>query len=227
MIRKQEDLSPTDMYKILTGSVSPRPIAWVSTISSEGVYNLAPFSFFTIASVNPPILCFAPNLKRVSRNGKIIGLPKDTLRNIQDNGEFVVNTVKHEMGAKMVLTGGNFAASVSEFDEAGVMPVRSETVSPPGVAGALVRFECAMLQIISFGHHAGAGNLVLGAIKSVFVDDSVMQEDGELNSKVLDAIARMEADIYCTTRDRFEIREVFEVAAQKAVKEQHLFPFGV
>ncbi|MDW8467053.1 MAG: flavin reductase [Chloroherpetonaceae bacterium] len=88
-----QEVSPRDFYKILIGSVLPRPIAWVSTVSKDGIDNLAPFSFFTVASANPPVLCFAPAIKSDVVGSRTVGVPKDTLINVRETGEFVVNVV--------------------------------------------------------------------------------------------------------------------------------------
>lgn len=227
MHKGQSDIGVSEMYKILTGAVAPRPIAWVSTVSADGVPNLAPFSFYTIASVNPPVVCFAPNLKRVQVGEDFVGLPKDTLQNIYDTGEFVINSVRSDVGVKMVATGGNFAPEISEFNEAKVTPIASLIVSPPGVAEAFVRIECRLRQVISFGSHAGAGNLVLGDIAAVFVDDKVVDIHGELNPKIMRCLARLGGDNYCESSDVFEIAEVFDVAGGKGANGKHLSPFGI
>lgn len=205
MIIDTTTLAPDVMYKMLIGSVLPRPIAWVSSISTEGIFNLAPFSFFTVASSNPPILCFSPALKSGTVDGAEMGVPKDTLRNARDTGEFVVNIVSHKLAEQMNETSGDYAADRSEFEIAGLTPADSCKVKAPRVAEALISYECVLHQILEFGSHPGAGNLVLGRIVCAHLDDSVY--DGRhVDIEVLDPIGRLGGFWYSTTRDRFEIR---------------------
>ncbi len=196
--------SSNDMYRILLGSVLPRPIAWVSTISANGVPNLAPFSFFNAVSAKPPLLAFAPALAAVRQDDKYIGVPKDTLRNIKENGEFVVNIVSHDLGEKMNLTSGTYTADISEFDVAGLTRAPSSMIKPPRVAECLVNFECRLYQLLEFGSEPSSGNLVIGSVLCVHIDDSIY-EAGHIDTRKLDPIARMEGNWYCTIRDRFEM----------------------
>jgi len=192
-----QKLSSIDTYKILTGSILPRPIAWVSTIDAAGNVNLAPFSFFTVASVSPPVLCFSPLINE-ARN------EKDTLSNIRSTGEFVVNIVSHELTSKMNQTCAPYAEDVSEFDKAGVAEQPSVVVTPPGVLESRVRFECVLQQVISFGENFLAGNLVLGDICHIYIDPDIYQH-GQVDFKALDTVGRLAGDFYCTIRDRFAI----------------------
>jgi len=128
---RPESSSSQDIYKILIGTVLPRPIAWVSTVDTSGTINLAPFSFFTVASVNPPILCFSPLLQENS-------IEKDTLVNIKQTGEFVVNIVSYGLAQTMNQTSGPYPSKVNEFEVAGVTPKQSTLVKPPCVADSLV-----------------------------------------------------------------------------------------
>ena len=128
---RPESSSSQDIYKILIGTVLPRPIAWVSTVDTSGTINLAPFSFFTVASVNPPILCFSPLLQENS-------IEKDTLVNIKQTSEFVVNIVSYALAQAMNRTSAPYPSEVSEFDVAGVAAKQSTLVKPPCVADSLV-----------------------------------------------------------------------------------------
>jgi len=194
--------SPRDMYRILLGSVLPRPIAWVSTTSNSGIDNLAPFSFFNAVSAKPPLLAFAPALQAVAEPDSQRGMPKDTLRNIKENGEFVVNIVSHSLREAMNASSGNFAKDVSEFDQTKLTRAQSTMVKPPRVAECKVSFECRLYKLLEFGEEPSSGNLVIGSVLCVHVQDSIYK-DGHIDTDQLDAIARMEGNWYCTARDRF------------------------
>lgn len=202
MIIEYDKSAPEAFYKILIGSVLPRPIAWVSTISKEGVPNLAPFSFFTVASSNPPVLCFAPALKFEVYEGTQKGIPKDTLKNIQDTGEFVVNIVSREIAEKMNQSSGSYPHGVNEFEKAGLTAAPSTHIAPPRVAESLINFECKLFQVISFGEHPGAGNLVLGRIQCAHLDETVYK-NGRVDLDVLQPIGRLAGMEYCAVKERF------------------------
>ncbi len=175
----------------------PRPIAWVSTIDSVGNTNLAPFSFFTVASVNPPVLCFSPLLDR--DRGE-----KDTLTNIHKTGEFVVNIVSHELTAKMNQTSAPYAEEVNEFEQVGLTAQSSVVVKAPGVLESKVRFECTLQHVISFGDAPLAGNLVLGEIRHIYLHPDIYR-DGRVDVNALDTVGRLAGNFYSTIRDQFEI----------------------
>lgn len=202
MIVEFDKTSPETFYKILIGSVLPRPIAWVSTVNKEGVPNLAPFSFFTVASSNPPVLCFAPALKLEVFEGTQKGKPKDTLKNIQDTGEFVVNIVSHEIAEKMNQSSGSYPPGVNEFEKAGLSTAPSTHIAPPRVAESLINFECKLHQVISFGEHPGAGNLVLGRIQCAHLHETVFK-NGRVDIDVLHPIGRLAGMEYCEIKERF------------------------
>lgn len=191
-------------YRLLTGSVMPRPIAWVSTISKDGVLNLAPFSFFNVVSSDPAILVFSPGFKLVMQDGKKITVKKDTLKNIQETGEFVVNVVTYALAEKMNLTSGEFESHINEFEKAGVTAAPSHMVQPPRVAESPISMECSLYQLIEFGQSPGAGNLVMGEIKCMHIDDAVLK-DGRLESDALDLVGRLGGSFYTTTRDKFSL----------------------
>jgi flavin reductase (DIM6/NTAB) family NADH-FMN oxidoreductase RutF len=192
-----ESGSSQDIYKILIGTVLPRPIAWVSTVDTSGNINLAPFSFFTVASVNPPILCFSPLLQENS-------IEKDTLVNIKQTSEFVVNIVSYSLAQAMNRTSGPYPSDVNEFDVAGVTPKQSTFVEPPCVADSLVNFECKLQQIIPFGSEPRAGNLVLGQVCNIHIHPDIVS-NGEVDNEALDAIGRLGGNMYTTIRDCFEM----------------------
>ncbi len=187
--------APINIYKLLVGAVVPRPIAFVSTISPEGVANLAPFSFFTVASANPPVLCFTASFREPR---------KDTLVNIRAMKEFVVNIVSEEFAAKMNVTSGEYPYGVDEFAQSGLTPVASDVVRPPRVKESHVNMECKLLQVIEVSNQPLGGTLILGEVVRFHVDDAIF-DDFRLDPKKLGAVGRMAGNTYCRTTDRFEL----------------------
>jgi flavin reductase (DIM6/NTAB) family NADH-FMN oxidoreductase RutF len=187
--------APINIYKLLVGAVVPRPIAFVSTISPEGVANLAPFSFFTVASANPPVLCFTASYREPR---------KDTLVNIRAMKEFVVNIVSEEFAAKMNVTSGEYPYGVDEFAQSGLTPVESDLVRPPRVKESHVNMECKLLQVIEVSNRPMGGTLILGEVVRFHVDDAIF-EDFRIDPEKLGAVGRMAGNTYCQTTDRFEL----------------------
>jgi flavin reductase (DIM6/NTAB) family NADH-FMN oxidoreductase RutF len=203
MIVSPSDLPHKDLYNLLLNSVAPRPIAWVSTVSASGQLNLAPFSFFNVVSVNPPLLGFSPGL-RASGRDQTRGEAKDTLRNIRETKEFVVNVVTYQLAEAMNLTSGEYDASVNEFEVAKLTPEESAVVHPPRVAESPVNFECKLHQILDFSTAPTSGSLVLGKIVSIHMNDGNLR-DGVLDRNSLDLIGRMGGTQYTRTTQRFEM----------------------
>src|SRR5579864_3885361 len=189
MIVSPADLPHGELYGILLNSVAPRPIAWVSTMSASGALNLAPFSFFNAVCVDPPLLAFAPGLRQPKQPQAGKGEAKDTLRNIRETREFVVNIVTYELAEAMNLTSGEYDASVNEFELAQIATAPSQVVKPPRVAASPVSFECKLYQILDFSPSPESASLVIGQIVSVHVDDAHMK-DGKLDRDSLDLIGR-------------------------------------
>jgi flavin reductase (DIM6/NTAB) family NADH-FMN oxidoreductase RutF len=192
-----------ELYKVLSGSIIPRPIAWVSTRDTNGIYNLAPFSFFNFFGVDPPMVAFAPGYKNIiSDGGAVIREPKDTLRNINDTKEFVVNLVSLELAEKMNQTSGEYPHGISEFERVGLTPAPSRFVEAPRVAESPVSLECKLIQI--FQH--GSNNMVIGEILGINIENGIIDDRGYINGNALRAIGRMAGDSYTTTTDgNFEI----------------------
>ncbi len=191
-------LEPQQMYKLLIGGITPRPIAWVSSISLDGVVNLAPFSFFTVASANPPVLCFNP-----LSNAK--GQEKDTLRNIREQKEFVINIVSADLLEPMNASCQPLAPEIDEFEFANLEKAACAAVTPPRVARSLISYECKLLDIIDLGSESLAGHLVLGRVVSVYADDQVI-DNFRIDSNKLDTIGRMAGDDYSLTRERISLK---------------------
>lgn len=190
--------APRDLYKLLTGSVLPRPIAFVSTVSAGGIPNLAPFSFFTVVSVNPPVVCFCPMVRPA-------GPPhKDTLNNVRETGEFVVNIVSEEFAAAMNLTSGDYPPEVSEWEIAKLTPVPSEIVRPARVGESRVQMECRLVQVVTASDRPLGGSLVMGEVVRFHVAEEVFS-DFRIDLDVLRPIGRLAGAAYVRTTDRFEI----------------------
>jgi len=187
-----------DVYKLLIGAIVPRPIAFVSTLSPEGVRNLAPFSFFTAISANPPVICFCP-MRRTGADPH-----KDTMRNISTTREFVVNIVSEEFAEKMNICSGDFPPEVDEFEAAGLTPLASDLVKPARVAESHVHMECKLYLTIEIGEQPGSGNLVLGEVIRLHVDDDYV-DNFRIDPDKLRAIGRMGGNLYTRTSDRFEM----------------------
>lgn len=214
-----KDIPPRDFYKILIGSVLPRPIAWVSTVSKDGIDNLAPFSFFMVASANPPVLCFAPAIKSERAENKTVGVPKDTLLNVKETGEFVVNVVSRHLVEAMNQTSYDYERNVSEFDEVGLTREPSVLVKPKRVAESAINFECKLYKLIEIGTEPMGGTLVMGEIVLAHLSDHVFK-DGKIDMDALDPVGRLGGLWYAGIKDRFELpRPTAPKPAAKATKE--------
>ncbi len=202
-----EDLAWADRYKLLIGSVLPRPIAFVSTISPDGRHNIAPFSFFTAVGSNPMTMLFCPA-------NHPDGSEKDTLRNAKPvaeggTGEFVVNVVRHAYAKQMSDAAAHLAYGESEFERVGLTPAPSRMVRAPRLLESPIGFECRTLQVIRTNPgQAAAGNIVIGTVVHVHAEDGVINERFHVDPAALDLIGRMGGDSYCTTRDRFSMPRI-------------------
>lgn len=192
-----ENAAP-DIYKLMIGAIVPRPIAFVSSIDAAGIGNLAPFSFFTGCSSNPPVVCFCATV----RNSPV---PlKDTLSNIRATGEFVVNIVSEEFAEKMNATSAEVPPDVDEFDIAGLTRLPSERVRPPRVAESHIQMECRLRQIVTVSEQVNGGYLILGDVLLFHIDEAVMNGD-KIDPALLRAIGRMGGPTYVRTTDRFDL----------------------
>lgn len=189
-------LSARDAYAWMAGTVYPRPIAWVSTLSGAGVANLAPFSFFQAVTPNPPTLLVIPLNNRD-------GSPKDTVRNLREVPEFVVHLVPRAMAECMNATSAAFPREVSEFAACGIATVASTTIRPPQIAGAAVAFECTVDHVHEIGSGPLAASVIFGRVHLAHVRDDLIGPDGRPDPARLDLVGRMGGDLYTTTRDRF------------------------
>jgi flavin reductase (DIM6/NTAB) family NADH-FMN oxidoreductase RutF len=193
-----EQLAATDIYKLMIGFIVPRPIAFVSTVSAAGARNLAPFSYFTACGSNPPVVCFATSVRSGANPYK------DTLRNVEATGEFVVNIVSEEIAEQMNKTSAEVPPDVDEFALSGLTPLESDLVKPPRVAESKVQMECRLHQIVRVSDKPGGGILVLGEVLRFHVLESLL--DGyKVDPEKLKAIGRMGGPTYVRTQDRFDM----------------------
>lgn len=188
MIFDVSDLEPQDKYRLLTGGVTPRPIAWISTRSSEGIDNLAPYSFFTVASCNPPVLLYS----QVTQQSHV---DKDTLQNLIETGECVVNIVNAALLEKMNATSAALESNESEFDFAGVESCPSHKVAPRSVKASPVRYECTLREAIPISDLPAGGTVILLDVKYIYVHDQLYQ-NGSIDQQLIDSIGKMGGDLF-------------------------------
>ena len=197
------DSEPRQVYKLMTGIIVPRPVALVSTVDSGGVANLAPFSFFTGVGSVPPTLLFCPAVRARSL-GAGNDLRKDTLRNVEQTGEFVVNTVSDEISAAANRTAAEVAPEVDEFELSGLTPKASELVRPARVAESPAQMECKLLQVIYTSREPGGGVIVLGEIVRFHIRKDLV-DNFRVDPEGLDAVGRMAGNTWARTRERIEL----------------------
>tara|TARA_B100000676_G_C18010477_1_gene806373 strand:+ start:699 stop:1538 length:840 start_codon:yes stop_codon:yes gene_type:complete len=182
-----------EVYRYLSNAVTPRPIAFVSTIDKSGNKNLSPFSFFNVFSVNPPILVFSP-VRRVRNNTS-----KDTLDNIKEVNECVVSLVSEEIAQQVSLSSCDFEANVNEFEKAGFTELKSELIRPSRVKESPVNFECKVNDVIELGKEGGAGSLVLCEVLKIHIDEKVIDGKDELDPLKLNLVSRYGKNWYGKT----------------------------
>ena len=186
-----------DFYHMLLAALNPRPIAWVSTVSENGIYNLAPFSFFSAVSAKPAVVCLSVASKRD-------GQKKDTLRNIESGRDFVLNTVNEDLAAAMNQTSAEYPPEVDEFKEVGLTPLASDMVKSPRLAESPVNIECQVNQILQFGESPEFSHLIVGDVRRVHVKDDLFI-DGTIDGSKLKNIGRLWGKYYCRLTDLFEM----------------------
>lgn len=187
-----------EIYKLMVGLIVPRPVALVSTIDKDGVPNVAPFSFFSGVGSNPPTVLFCPTL-RSSRDNR-----KDTLRNVEQTGEFVINIVSDSIAGAANATAADVGPEVDEFLLAGLTAIPGEVVNVPRVAESPAQFECKLLQIVFTGNVPGAGVVVIGEIVRFHVN-AELEHNFRIDPAKLDAVGRMAGNTWVHTRDRFDL----------------------
>ena len=192
------DKTERENYKLLIGSIIPRPIAFVTTQNEESVVNAAPFSFFNIVSSNPPMISVSVQRKN--------GVMKDTARNAKTSKQFVVHIVDEDNVAMVNETAANLPPNESEIDLTDFTLVNSTNISTPAVAESKIRFECELVQVVELGEGNNVGcDLLIGRIVAYHFADEVY-EDGKINPEKLAAISRLAGNDYAT------IGEIFTMA---------------
>ncbi|MFT7108510.1 MAG: flavin reductase (DIM6/NTAB) family NADH-FMN oxidoreductase RutF [Colwellia sp.] len=197
MFFEVSELENQEKYRLLNGGVTPRPIAWISTRSNDGIDNLAPYSFFTVASCNPPVLLYTQVTQRS-------GIDKDTLQNLITTGECVVNIVNAALLEKMNITSASLTIDESEFDLADVESCISHKVTPRSVKGSPVRYECALREIITISDLPTGGKVILLDVKSVYVRDD-LYVNGNINQQLIDSVGKMGGNHFSLTSENVEI----------------------
>lgn len=190
------ELSTRERYRLMISSIIPRPIAFVTSIGSNGVVNAAPFSYFNGVTSSPPIISLSVGYRK--------GAAKDTGRNIRETGEFVVNVVSRSIAEKMNTASADFAPDVSEIIEADLKIMPSELVSPPRLAESPVQMECKLYKLIEIGE--GPNDLILGEVLRWHLNPHIkIDERYHIDPASLDVIGRLGGPQYCTTNDVFEM----------------------
>lgn len=185
-----ENTATGKLHGYLLASVSPRPIAFASTINKDGQVNLSPYSFFNVFSANPPVVIFSP-ARRVRDN-----TVKHTLENVMEVPEVVINIVNYNMVQQMSLSSTEYPKGVNEFVKAGLTQLASEAVKPPRVAEAPVQLECKVLNVVALGDSGGAGNLVIAQVVRMHIDEEILDQDGRIDPLKIDTVARMGGNWY-------------------------------
>ena len=189
------NIETRNLHKYLVSSIGPRPIALASTIDLKGNKNVSPFSFFNVFSANPPILIFSP-ARRVRDN-----TTKDTLENIKDVQEVVINIVTEKLVKKAFLTSTEYPREVDEFQKTNLTPISSKKIQPYRVKESPVQMECKVNQIIELGKEGGAGNLIICEILLIHIDENILDEAGQIDPNKLKLVGRLGGNWYCKSFD--------------------------
>jgi flavin reductase (DIM6/NTAB) family NADH-FMN oxidoreductase RutF len=196
-----KEMSTAQVQNILQSVVTPRPIAFASTVDREGHPNLSPFSFFNMFSANPPILIFSPS-RKVRDNST-----KHTLDNVLEVPEVVIHIVGFDRVEQMSLASTEYPKGVNEFEKAGLTPLKSDLVAPPRVKEAAVAMECKVIEVKALGLEGGAGNLVICEVVAIHLSESIMDEMGTVNPYKLDPVARLGGSWY----SRITLESLFQI----------------
>ena len=195
-------LNSQEIYRLLTSTVTPRPIAFVSSKDEQGINNLSPFSFFNIFSVTPPILVFSP-VNRISNNSK-----KDTLNNVIKSKECVIALANKKIVQQVSLSSVNYDSKIDEFEKAGFTKIKASLINANLIKEAPVNFECKVNQIIELGKEGGAGNLVICEILKIHIDEKIMDHENKIDPLKLDIVSRLGHSWYGETTSE----SIFEIA---------------
>ena len=198
------EINPTTLpyqsvYKIMTGSIVPRPIGWISTLDLRGRANLAPFSFFNAVCSNPPTLLFCPLIRSTD------GMTKDTLNNVRTTNEFVVNIVTEDTLRAMNASSIEAPSEFNEFEFAGLSLAPSLAVKPPRVMESPIHFECKVREIIEINNEPGGGSIVIGNIVHIHVEDGILLGQDKIDLMALKPIGRLMGGAFCRVTDLIEM----------------------
>lgn len=191
------DLKPIERYKLLSSTITPRPIAWVSTISETGERNAAPFSFFNVFGEDPPVVGF-------SINDRMPGDRKDTGRNVRVTGEFVVNLVDEGRLQAMNVTATEYAPGIDEFSASGLTSSPSLSIGAPRIVESPVSFECKLMQIVELGSYR---SLILGLVQVMHIRDDLLidPERFYVDTEKMRIVGRMQGNGYIIADDIFDV----------------------
>jgi len=188
----------------LVSAVASRPIAFASTIDKKGNVNLSPFSFFNVFSANPPIMIFSPVRRSVDNT------LKDSLNNVYDVKEVVINIVNYNMVQQMSLSSADYPSHINEFEKAGFTMLESDLIKPYRVKESPVQFECKVLEIKELGEEGGAGNLVICEVVKIHLNEDILLENKMIDPHKIDLVARAGGNFYSRVADGyFEIPKPF------------------
>lgn len=198
---KTDETDPSVLYKLLTGTIIPRPIGWISSIDKEGINNLAPFSYFNMVSHDPPCVMFS-TARDKNKN-------KDTLNNVLSNGEFVVNLATLDTVEAMNATSATVPSDVDEFELTNLTPIDSVFIKPKRVKESPIHLECEMIHHYFIDNNEGGGAcIVIGKIKTIHIDDAVLMENYRINLDVYKPVARLAGSNYSALGELFSIKRV-------------------
>jgi flavin reductase (DIM6/NTAB) family NADH-FMN oxidoreductase RutF len=197
MIFDVSGLEVQEKYRLLNGGVTPRPIAWISTRSRDNIDNLAPYSFFTVASCNPPVLLYTQVTQRSC-------IDKDTLQNLMETGECVINVVNASLLEKMNITSASLDIDESEFNFADVESCSSYKVLPSSVRESPIRYECSLREVISISDLPTGGKVILLDVKFIYVRDD-LYKNGNIDQQLVDSVGKMGGDHFSLTSKNVEL----------------------
>ncbi len=195
------DLDRRASHELLMSAIVPRPIAFVSTIDKDNIFNLAPFSCFAPVGLKPARVCLSIDWRK---DGK----KKDTLNNIESTKDFVINVVDEALAEAMNQSSAEYPSDVDEFKEVGLTPLKSDLVKSPRVAESPVNMECTLLQVTEFGTFPTGGHMVIGEVVLVHVRDDLWNGES-VDMERVKAIGRLGGELYCRTRDIFEMKRPY------------------
>jgi flavin reductase (DIM6/NTAB) family NADH-FMN oxidoreductase RutF len=195
-------MAERDVYKLMSGAVVPRAIAWVSSVNANGQPNLAPFSYFTVVCAMPPTILFCSGVREGER------AMKDTQYNIEQTGEFVVNFVSEALAEQMNITATEVPAEVNEFERAGLTAAPSRVVNVPYVAESPIHFECKLNQIVTISDAPGGGSIIIGTVVHMFISDAIYREGNRIDFRAYQPVGRLAGTGYCRVNDFFDIQRL-------------------